>query len=270
MPLPIPEDLVNTDRTRDCLISQNGAIELRAVTPLNDQPGFDGYILTWNTVDDRGTFFTKGSAKKSIKERGMDAPHLWMHQAGSLFGGDVPLPIGRHTSIEEDDIGVRVSVALNEDQTKGAEVLSALRFGNKLGLSFGFDRLGDRSANDKDKLDLSVAPDWVKKVPTNELRAITEFRFWESSSVIFGSNAKAKPTKIRSLLEITDPAEWEQFLNDLRAGTLDHEMQARIDQIVAAEQVRAAGTGQNHPTDALEARRNLDVEFTFLWGDDPL
>jgi HK97 family phage prohead protease len=268
--LPIPEDLVNTDRTRDCLIANNGGIELRAVTPLNDQPGFDGYILTWNTVDDRGTFFTKGSAKKSIKERGMDAPHLWMHQAGSFFGGDVPLPIGKHLAIEEDDIGVRVSVALNEDQTKGAEVLSALRFGNKLGLSFGFDRLGYRSADPKkDNLDLSVAPDWVKSVPINELIAITEFRFWESSSVIFGSNAKAKPTKIRSLFANGDPNDWEQFLSDLRAGRLDEQTRAHIDQIVAAEQERAAA-GQNHGTQDLDARRNLDVEFAFLWGDDQL
>ncbi len=265
MALPIPADR----ETRDCFANVDGAIELRAVDPLTDTPGFDGYILTWNTVDDRGTAFVKGSAKKSINERGKAAPHLWMHQAGSLFGGDVPVPIGKHLEIAEDDKGVRVKVELNPDVPRGADVLSSLRFGNQLGLSFGFDRLGDRTASDKDQLDLSVAPDWVKSMPKNEIRLITEFRFWESSSVIFASNAKAKPDKVRSILNITDPADWEQFIADLRAGRLDDDTRARIDQIVAAENERAAGTGQNHATDDVLTGRNLAVEFAYLdmFGD---
>lgn len=265
MALPIPDDR----ETRDCFESVAGAVELRAVDPLADQPGFDGYILTWNTVDDRGTAFVKGSAKKTLADRGKSAPHLWMHQAGSVFGGDMPVPIGKHLDIFEDDKGVRAKVGINEDVPRGAEVMSALRFGNKLGLSFGFDRLGDRTAGDKDTLDLSVAPDWVRSMPKNEIRLITEFRFWESSSVIFASNAKAKPDTIRSVLNISDPADWDQFLRDLRAGKLDEPTMARIDQIVTAEQERAAGTGQNHPTDLVLTGRNLAVEFAYadMFGD---
>ena len=49
----------------------------RAADPLADQPGFDGYIALWHVVDDRGTFFTPGSFKKTLRERTKVAPILW-------------------------------------------------------------------------------------------------------------------------------------------------------------------------------------------------
>lgn len=253
MAKPIPESY----EVRSCLVaSEEGAPELRAADPLTDQPGFDGYIALWNVVDDRGTFFVPGSFKKTIRERGKTAPILWNHD---YYDG---VPIGRHLEIVEDDKGVRIRAAVNEGVQRGAEVMSNLRFGVPTGLSFGFDRLGDRTATDKDPLDLSVAPDWAKSAPRNELRAVTEVRYWEASPVTFASNAKAKPDTVRS-------ADIPSLLDAITAGTLSDEQRAAVEQLVAAWQTRAAA-GTDHGTPDPEARRNLTVELEALFMDvDP-
>lgn len=253
MAKPIPENY----EVRSCLVATDeGGPELRAADPLVDQPGFDGYIALWHVVDDRGTFFTPGSFKRTLKARTAVAPVLWNHD----YWEDVP--IGKHLEAVEDAKGVRIRVAVNEGVQRGAETMSNLRFGIPLGLSFGFDRLGDRSATDKDDLDLSVAPDWVKSAPRNELRAITEVRFWESSVVTFASNAKAKPDTVRS-------ADVPSLLDAITAGTLTDEQRAAVEQITLAWNTRPA-PGDDHGTRDRQARRNLTVELEALFMDmDP-
>ncbi len=231
---------------RDCLVAVDDAHELRAADPLVDQPGFDGYVSTWWTVDDRGTFFIPGSFKKTFKERAKNAPVLWQHD---YYNG---VPIGKHLEAVEDEKGAKVRVAINEGVQRGAEVMSSFRFGTPIGLSFGFDRIQDRSATDKDPLDLSVAPDWIKSLPRNELRGIIETRFWETSPVVFGSNARAGATKVRSLDDL--PA----LLNAIRDGSLSEEERSRLEQIVAAWEERAAA-GENHGTQEDPARPRFDV-----------
>jgi HK97 family phage prohead protease len=254
MPQPIPPEY----ETRDSLAAgTDGALEFRAVLPNTDEPGFDGYILTWDTVDDRGTYFVRGSGKKTLKERGLIAPHLWMHKYAG-WEGEVPVPPGKHLSVFEDEIGVRVRVALNDGVRYGAEILSALRFGTPIGLSFGFDRIADRTAEKDEKLDFSVAPDYIKSLPRSDIRAITEWRFWESRTVVFASNAKAKADTVRSALV----AELPSLLDAIRAGSLSDEDRARVEQIVAAYQDRAAA-GESHGTPP-QARRRIDVEVDLL------
>lgn len=246
MPKPIPDNY----EVRSCIVASDEGPQLRAAEPLADQPGFDGYIALWNVVDDRGTFFLPGSFKKTLRERSKFAPVLWNHD---FYEG---VPIGKHLEAFEDEKGVRIRAAINEGVQRGAEVMSNLRFGVPIGLSFGFDRLGDRTATDKDTLDLSVAPDWARNAPRNELRGITEVRYWEASPVTFASNQKAKPDKVRSILADDFPS----LLDAIRAGTLSEEERSRIEQIVAAH---SAAAGLDHGT-PLQARRRIDVELDML------
>lgn len=247
MALQIP----TTYEIRDAVaVAFDGTPELRAVDPSDDRPGFDGYITTWNTIDSHGTAFSKGAFRKTIRERLAIAPVLANHDS---FGG---LPIGKHLSAKEDATGVRISAQLSET-TAGQDALRLLRDGVPLGLSFGFDRIADRSATDEDQLDLSVAPDYIKRLPKNELRVITEVRLWESSLVTFPSNAKAKPDNIRSL----DSDTLTSLLNALKDGTLDPERRALAEQIVAAWNERAAaGTDHGTPRQV----RRIDIELDML------
>lgn len=245
MAQPIPPSY----EVRDSLaVVSDGEIEFRAVDPDANTPGFSGYITTWNTVDDRATAFAKGAFRKTIRERLAIAPILSNHDS---YGG---LPIGKHLSAKEDQTGVRISAQLSET-TAGQDALRLLRDGVPLGLSFGFDRIADRTATDDDQLDLSVAPEYVRKLPKNEIRVITEVRLWESSLVTFPSNAKAKPDTIRSLAELPS------LLDAIRSGNLTPEDRARIEQIVAAYSSAAAGSDHGTPP---QARRRIDVEADAL------
>jgi HK97 family phage prohead protease len=251
MPKPIPLDY----EIRDCLAAapDGDGPELRAVAPLSDQPGFDGYVTTWWTVDDRGTFFVPGSATKTVKERREKAPVLWQH--------DTYDPIGRHAAAKADGTGLRVSAEIIESVRRGEEAMSLLRAGVPLGLSFGFTRVRDRSAEDDDPLDLSVAPDFVKKLPRSELRGVTEWRWWESSVVTFPANERAGPTAVRSADALTS------LLAAIRDGTLDEERRSLAEQIVAAmTQDAAAGAAQRAPdgTSETRARRDYAREFAYL------
>lgn len=248
MAQPIPP----TYEVRDSLAAvSDGDVEFRAVDPADDRPGFDGYITTWNTVDDRATAFARGAFRKTIRERLAIAPILSNHDS---YGG---LPIGKHLSAKEDGTGVRISAQLSET-TAGQDALRLLRDGVPLGLSFGFDRIKDRTAEDDDQLDLSVAPDHVRSLPKSEIRIITEVRLWESSLVTFPANAKAKPDTIRALAESLTP-----LLDAIRRGDLTAEDRARIEQIVAAHRDRAAA-GPDHGTPH-QARRNRTVELEGLF-----
>ena len=247
MAQPIPPSYEIRDALAAC-DDASGSVEFRAVDPAEDRPGFDGYITTWNTVDSYGTAFARGAFKRTINSRLAVAPILANHDA---FGG---LPIGRHLSAKEDKTGVRISAALSET-TAGQDALRLLRDGVPLGLSFGFDRIKDRSAEEDDALDMSVAPTDVQTWPTSEIRVITEVRWWESSLVTFPANEKAKPDTIRSL-----DSTLSLLLAQMRDGELSPEQRALAERFVAAWNERPA-PGEAHGTRSEQTRpdRRSDI-----------
>lgn len=237
MPKPLPAQY----ETFTALTSKDGAIQMLAAEPLSDKPGFDGYLVPWYVLSDRGTFFVPGAFKKSAKERRAAAPHLYQH--------DIWEPIGKHAAAFEDETGFRIGVELNIETQRGAETYSNLQFGTPLAMSVGFDRLGDRTGTKQDeaKLDRSTAPGW-ENVPINELRAITEARWWESSTVTFPGLATAKPDTIHSAAALPD------LIKGITDGTLSEEQLAHVRDLVAAYQASAAAATA-HGTDDAEARR---------------
>lgn len=254
--------------TRDCLTAgEEGQVEFRSIEPMSNLPGFDGYSSTFWTVDDRGTFFLPGAFKKTIRERGKTSPVLWNHQVGGIFGGAPDVPIGKHLAMEEDERGLKVSVHINEGTQRGAEVMSALRFGSPIGLSFGFDRIGDRSATEKDKgkLDFSVAPSWVKSAPIEELRGITEVRYWETSPVVFASNMKAKPENVRSQVAGLEGDQLQSLYKLIQEGRLDQTRFALVDQIVDLVMELRAGSRTPLPPEEPQVRRSKSVELEALF-----
>lgn len=226
---------LSLDRFIELLVSETKEAQ-------SNKPGFDGYLIPWYTLSDRGTYFVPGAAKKTAKEQLGKAPHLYQH--------DTWEPIGKHAAAFEDDKGFRISVEVNESVPRGAETMSNLRFGTPLGLSVGFDPVADRSGTEADDkvLNRKTAPPYFKDVPINELRAITEFRWWESSTVTFAGIASAKPDVIHASAELL-----AALLTALKDGTATREQMATVEQIVAAH--RASAAPGNPGTDELDARR---------------
>ena len=256
MPLPLPREY----EKRDALtVGGDGEVMLRApqVREASDDlgPGYDGYPLTWNTVDSYGTFFVRGAVKKSIKERINEIPVLWQH--------DIHTPIGRHIEMKEDKTGLFVRNVIS-DTVAGRDALTLLRDGVPLGLSFGFRTIKDRSATDDDEIDLTVAPDWAKSAPRNELRAIVEVAYWEDSPVTFASNTKANLTDVRSAL---DPGIITSLMDSMQAGTLTDEQTRQLEALVAAYQTRAEADQPITSLDDERARRNTDIQIAIALAD---
>lgn len=222
-------------------------------TLLPDEPGLEGYLAPTYVLADRGLFFVPGAFKKTIQERLSTAHHLFDHWP--------MLVAGRHVRAEEDRRGLRVVVKLNEEKELGRDLMSDYRFGVGYGWSIGFDAVRDRSGDEKDdaKLDRSGAPH-LANVPITELRAITEARWWEGSTVPWGAIHSAGPDVVQSRLP---RLELHALTRLIREGRLTDEQAADLESLVAAWQARA-GAGSDHST---PLGRDFDREFAYLFGD---
>lgn len=215
------------------------------------KPSFVGNLVPWWTLSDRGTYFVPGSAKKTIKEAGANAPHLYQHDPWTM--------IGKHSFLEERDDGLYIGVDVNEEIQSGHDVMSNLRFGIPSGLSVGMDRVGFRPGTKADDklLNRATAPAWVQMMAIEDLTAITEFKMWESSTVTWGALATAKTT------EINAAGQMAVLIEALREGTLSPEELASVKQIVAAKEL-LAGAAPEHSTDDPEALRKAQDEEALL------
>lgn len=97
-----------------------------------DETGvFSGYASVWDAADAYGDVIRKGAFAKTIKR--MRPALLWQH--------DSHQPIGKWTSINEDERGLRVEGKLVLEVRQGAEALALLRAEAINGLSIGFRTL---------------------------------------------------------------------------------------------------------------------------------
>jgi hypothetical protein len=228
---------------------------------LPDQPGMQGYLAPKYVLADRGLFFTDGAFKKTAKERMKGAHHLYDH--------DTWMPesiIGTHTDAVEDERGLSVTVLINEANDLGRLVMSNYRFGIKYGWSYGWDTVRDRSGtpDDDKRLDRSGAPH-LANVPINELRAITETRAWEGSTVPWGGIHSAGPDVVQSRLDRAARA-ISTLIAAIAAGTLSPEQERQAEALVRAWEQRAAAGSTTAPAPAL-GTRNLEAEFAYYFGD---
>jgi HK97 family phage prohead protease len=227
-------------------IQYRTAFEFRA-TEEDTTPGFEGYAAHFWTADSYWTTLAPGAAKKSIKERTDKIPVLWNH--------DPSTPIGKHLALKEDKTGVYVNIGIADDGAEGSTFLKRMRFGVPFGMSFGFQTIKDRSAEDDDPIDLTQTPG-AKKA---DIRVITEIKWWESSPVTFPANESAGITSTRQQRELDALS---SLLDSIRANTLTDEQVAEIEQLVAAYQQRAEAGQPLTSLDDERARRNNDLKLT--------
>lgn len=223
--------------------------------------GFEGHAASWWSVDSYGTAFAPGAFKRTIRNRTDKIPVLWNH--------NVDAPIGKHLELKEDDHGLYVNVGIADDGAEGTTTLKRLRFGVPLGLSFGFETMQDRTAEDDDPLDMSSAPSWLGsgKDARKNVRVITEVKHWESSPVTFASNENSTIDAIRSARMEQEADFLSSLLEDLRAGSLPEgdARDALLRDLVLAYQERP-GLGASPATTPLgtvDARRRKDRDARF-------
>lgn len=138
---------------------------------VSDAGTFEGYASVWGGVDSYGDTILPGSFAESIakKQPKMFFAHRW------------ELPIGRWTSLTEDERGLRVTGELTPGLALAADVGAALRHGTVDGLSIGgYLRGSDYTETDdgrriihrwSDLMEISVVP-----FPADDAARIEEAR----------------------------------------------------------------------------------------------
>lgn len=232
------------------------------VRTTEDEAGFDGHAASWWSVDSYGTAMAPGAFKKTITERREKIPVLWNHNYNA--------PVGKHLDLKEDDAGLYVNIGIADDGAEGTVLMKRLRYGVPLGLSFGFETIRSRKAEEADPLDWSQAPEFFKSPEGREyVRVIEEVRYWESSPVTFPANTDSTIDAIRSA-HIEQQADYiTTLLEDLRAGSLvtDDARLPLLHDLVAVYQERAAAgafTATTAPDPDKARRRNPFAEYQLL------
>lgn len=131
---------------------------------------FEGYAVTWDSIDSYDTTFRAGAFKKTISERGDRIKVLWNHNSDE--------PIGKIIEIREDKKGLFVRGKLTEGVNKADDVYKNLKAGVIDTLSFGFMPLQSKKGD-------------------NGIRQITEVKLYEVSPVTFEANPTAQITDVR-------------------------------------------------------------------------
>ena len=222
----------------------------------SDGAGLSGYASHFGSIDAYGTAVKRGAFAKTISERGSRVPVLWNHWPDS--------PIGKPDELKEDDTGLWFSASISEGTTHGRDVMTLLRDGVPLGMSFGFETLKSRPIEEADSLNWDQAPDFYKDPANREyVRVIEEVRLWEISVVTFPANEMATINDVRQIAQIDALA---TLLEDLRSGDLTEEDRrwSHLQSIVAALPTQPE-PGDSTPLRRDDARqRNRYAEFELL------
>jgi len=170
------------------------SVQFRNFTPEiraeGDKYLFEGYAVTWDSVDSYESTFKRGAFKKTIEERGGRIKVLWNHNTDE--------PIGKIIEIAEDDKGLFVRGLLTKGVSKAEDVFKNLKAGVIDTLSFGFVPLQSREIQN--------------------IRQITEVKLYEVSPVTFEANETAKITGVREAAQkvIDDEAAQEKANEEKR------------------------------------------------------
>ena len=225
--------------------------EVRAADP-DDPPGtFAGYASVFWQVDDWLTAFAPKAFKRSIAHKEGRIPMLWFHDPAALIGPVV--------ESKEDARGLFFKARAGETG-HGAMLRDQMALGfSHLGLSHGFRRIKDRTAEEDDPLDFSGLPTEMKGAKRDDVRVITEASVMELSALpwAFASNAATSIDSARKRREAAEVGVLSSLLDAIKAGDLDEERAALVEQIVLASQPPGPPADEQAPT-ADEARREPD------------
>jgi HK97 family phage prohead protease len=216
-----------------------------------------GYASKFWVVDSYAEATAPGAFAETIAQRGPQGSNR------ILLRYEHEHTIGRHTNMLENDTGLAIEAKVADDGMWGTAVRAHLADDVQYGLSIGFRRHSDRTAEDSDPLDFSSAPDWVKTLPRNEIRVLTGLRLMENSVVSFPAVDPALIDSYRSS-EPDIPA----LIAAVRAGNLSDD---HLSQLRALLSETPADISSNSETpvlpDARTARRGRAMEMTLLLAD---
>lgn len=165
--------------------------ELKAVDP--EGRTFEGYASVFRSPDKdspdmTGDMVCAGAFKKSIAERGHKVRMLWQH--------DPSQPIGRWTSMREDDQGLYVKGQISETSL-GRDVMTLLKDGAVDSMSIGYEPI-------------PADTEYAKTAKGDSVRLLRAVKLWEVSLVSFPADQAAKVTAVKAALPPHDTAKADE------------------------------------------------------------
>lgn len=200
------------------LTKQRDPLEAKAS---GEQGILTGYASKWWVVDSYAEATAPGSFAETIAQRGPKGADRILLRYEHLT------TIGTHRVLTEDETGLAIEGHISDDGMDGTRVRRHLADGVKYGLSIGFRRLADRTAEESDPLDFSSAPAWVQALPRNEIRILTRIKLYEDSVVSFPAVEPATVDSYRA-----DPPDLDALLDALKAGRLTAEQRAQLQELL--------------------------------------
>lgn len=167
-----------------------------------DTPGeFEGYGAVFGNVDAYGDVIQKGAFKETLRDwrKEKRLPPMLVQHGGWGMGDMDGLAIGKWTSMEEDDVGLKVTGRLiSLDTERGKTIHGAMKEGVLDGMSIGY-RAKEFSLGTK---------------PDEPRRTLKKIDLVELSVVQMPANGKARIRSVKSLddLNVEDFRELEATL----------------------------------------------------------
>lgn len=162
----------------------------------NDAGSFTGYGSTFGNIDEYGDLIQKGAYKKTLGEwrKSKKMPKMLVQHGY----GESGLPIGKWTSMEEDDTGLKVEGQLFAPET---ELLKMIYMGMKAGELDGLS-IGYR------------ATEWVMgSKPGDPRRTLKQIALFEVSIVTFPANLQSRVNTVKAA-DIRTRRDFEKALRE--------------------------------------------------------
>ena len=213
-----------------------------------------GYASKFWAIDSYAEATAPGAFQQTVADRGPQGANR------IILRYEHEHTIGTHTKMAEDADGLAIEAKVSDDGQWGSAVRAHLSDGVPYGLSIGFRRQSDRTAEDSDPLDFSSAPEWAKTLPRNEIRILTGVKLMENSVVSFPAVDPATVDSYRSLPDDFDIAEFVARLDAAKRAEL-------LTYLAQASELPADGPGGSEtpaPRVTQTARRTRDADLTIL------
>lgn len=153
---------------------------------------FTGYASVFGNLDSYRDVIEHGAFTKTLQEAGGRVKVLWQH--------DPYVPIGRPTTMKEDDRGLYVEARVSQT-SMGKDALILMEDGVINELSIGYSAVKEMWDSDA------------------KVRKLTEVKLWEFSPVTWAANDLALIAGVKNLDEL-EPAilQLKAFSDELKAG----------------------------------------------------
>jgi len=191
-----------------------------SIKAMTDDGSFTGYGSVFGVIDSYNEIVAPGAFQDSLaahKAKGTMPALLWQHMSSE--------PVGVFTSMEEDQIGLKVSGKIALKTQRGAEAYELLKMKAISGLSIGFiprEETVDRDA---------------------KTTTLTKVDLWETSLVTFPANDAARVQGVKGIELIEDRKTGEEYLRQL--GLSHREATVLFSRLKAIAQSHSDDEGKN-------------------------